>query len=192
MKKVVCINKREFKNLTLNKEYLVIEETADRFTIDNDGDVRASYAKKYFRAVEGESTGMGAAPVKKEPKIKLYSTWRELLEDKGINLQSDDQGIEVELKPNYTFDLYVSEQSNSCGVAEVDGLNDLLHVVSSIYTAHSTLVPNDDAVGLLRTIMQMIIEELSIFEDVTSDVITSRTSGNRIFVTVIPYNFFEG
>jgi len=206
--KVKCINAGNFKNLTIDKYYVVLEETTDRYIIDNDNDVRASYAKKYFEEVTEVVPAMGAAPVKKaKPKPKTVIGVSEI-----IDRCAADGDIHCD-------DIEINEAPNSCGVAYINGLNGIFEECEEIISDPSEhidvdteqLSPEVTLTTVVREALRRMFAEISIrtytfFMFTTNDsypecvevfksmcreqnvLITedmeSRTSGNMIFVAV--------
>ena len=119
-----CINKKDsFKNLTLNKDYEGTE-VGNFIEVINDSNVKARYDKKYFETV---------VPRPRVRRISMADFINEFIViSRDIN---DDDGVSVcieyrEQANEYT--IFFDDPRNSCGVRFIDGIEQLINLVSMV------------------------------------------------------------
>ena len=117
MKKIKCTSIGNFSNLTIEKEYEVLNESRDLYTINNDIDIEAKYHKKYFAEVS----------TKKEP-IRVFE----------IECERDSEGMNVTITVGVTgnthdLSTYLPEKlvAGNCGVSSYDNMNDICAELNS-------------------------------------------------------------
>ena len=107
--KIKCINARNFKNLTLNKVYHVIEDAEGFYKLNNDAEVDMKYSKDYF---ESEVKVVAPRPVPVAPEDR-------------ITVSRSSQGCKVVINDvSTTFSVYPGV-AGSCGLTSLHGLNSL-------------------------------------------------------------------
>ena len=118
MKKIKCISLGNFNNLTVNKEYEVILESTDLFTILNDIEVEARYHKKYFEEVK----------LTPPQKIKPIFT---AVKDDNFNISlTIEYGVENNTTTS-TRALIFHEIAGNCGTASYDGINSICNILNN-------------------------------------------------------------
>lgn len=97
---IKCINKGEFKNLTVGFIYEILNETNTKYLIVNDKGSEASYGKGYFALIEEP------APVPEPPK--------------EVSIEVDEDGVKLYIGDNQV----ASSGFESSWVAENCGVHD--------------------------------------------------------------------
>ena len=103
--KIKCINVGDFKSLTLNWLYDVVNETEAFYFIENDRGEERKYAKKYFQVYQ--------EPVPEPPKPKVLELE---FNNETLILEFGGSDAEVELS-------FINVAGN-CGTYGVNGIND--------------------------------------------------------------------
>lgn len=119
-----CINKKDsFKNLTLNKDYEGTE-VGNFIEVINDSNVKARYDKKYFETVVPR------------PRIRIISIADFINEFIVISRdRNDDDEVSINItyrESNNDFTLFFDQTRNSCGIRFIDGIEQLISLVSII------------------------------------------------------------
>lgn len=112
--KVKCINQRNFKNITLENEYQVLEESADFYTIINNRGVSARYSKDYFEVI--------VEPILQPIIEDIDEVGVEDVVDFSVEWDDDYTNILINIQENEVKLEYYDVSSN-CGVASYHGVN---------------------------------------------------------------------
>lgn len=106
--KIKCIDAAEFKHLTLNKEYEVLEVTRAMFHILNDMNEKAKYNQKYFEAVKEGKMGdqaVAPAPVPEAKKVviapPIYTAKYDYSADILTTLTNGKKGETIDAEASY-------------------------------------------------------------------------------------------
>ena len=110
--KIKCIDARNFKNLTLNKVYDVIEEVEGFYKLNNDAEVDMKYSKDYFESAE--KPVVPPKPVAPEDKIVVTR---------------ESNRCTVTVNGKATVFSVVSGTAGSCGLTSLHGLNSLWEII---------------------------------------------------------------
>lgn len=127
-----CISKKDsFKNLTLNKDYEGTE-VGNFIEVINDSNVKARYDKKYFETV---------VPRPRIRRINMIDFINEFIFFNHYLVISRDRDNDDEVSINITyrernndFTLFFDQTRNSCGIRFIDGIEQLINLVSIIET----------------------------------------------------------
>jgi len=121
-----CINKKDsFKNLTLNKDYEGTE-VGNFIEVINDSNVKTRYDKKYFETV---------VPRPRIRRINMIDFINEFIVISRN--RDDDDGVSINItyrERNNDFTLFFDQTRNSCGIRFIDGIEQLINLVSIIET----------------------------------------------------------
>lgn len=109
--KLKCINQGNFKNITFENEYQVLEESVDLYTIINNAGVSARYSKNYFEVIP-------------EPIPDIIEDVEEIgVKEDEIVVDFDGDGdINLEINDN-EVSLEFYEVASNCGVKSYHGMN---------------------------------------------------------------------
>jgi hypothetical protein len=122
--KVKCINVRNFRNLTLNQEYEVVEQSVDFYHIINNNGAEARYSKDYFEAVD-EEIAEEARPV-----VELHVEDEVGVVENDITFKIDIENsfhiITISLNGEIKVKLYCIEVAGNCGTWSVSGINSVM------------------------------------------------------------------
>lgn len=119
-----CINKKDsFKNLTLNKDYEGTE-VGNFIEVINDSNVKARYDKKYFENV---------VPRPRIRRINMVDFINEFISFSRDSDADDGVGINITYSEyDSTVTLFFDQTRNSCGVRFIDGIEQLINLVSMV------------------------------------------------------------
>ena len=121
-----CINKKDsFKNLTLNKDYEGTE-VGNFIEVINDSNVKTRYDKKYFETV------VPRPRIRRINMIDFINEFIVISRDRD-----DDDGVSINIayrERNNDFTLFFDQTRNSCGIRFIDGIEQLINLVSIIET----------------------------------------------------------
>ncbi len=124
--KVKCINVRNFRNLTLNQEYEVVEQSVDFYHVINNAGNTARYAKEYFEVVEEEII----EEIIPEPELPIEDEVG-VVEDE-ILFEFDSEGafslINVFINGEKKTKLYCYDVAGNCGTWSINGINSVREV----------------------------------------------------------------
>lgn len=120
-----CISKKDsFKNLTLNKDYEGTE-VGNFIEVINDSNVKTRYDKKYFKTV---------VPRPRIRRINMIDFINEFIVI-SRNRDDDEDSINITYRErNNNFTLFFDQTRNSCGIRFIDGIEQLITLVSIIET----------------------------------------------------------
>lgn len=126
--KIICKNPKNY-NLTLNKEYEVLDETPERVLIINDKNKTLFYAKSLFTEIAAEevqnAVEIPVAPplLSEQEMIETISINEEISIVEYLNQKHEKVKIEIEGWSE-------NQASNSCGIGEVDNVMEfILHSI---------------------------------------------------------------
>lgn len=121
-----CISKKDsFKNLTLNKDYEGIE-VGNFIEVINDSNVKTRYNKKYFETV---------VPRPRIRRINMIDFINEFIVISRNRDDDDEVSINITYRErNNNFTLFFDRTRNSCGIRFIDGIEQLINLVSIIKT----------------------------------------------------------
>ena len=111
--KVKCINQNNYKDITVDNEYEVVEILENFYHITaNSGNIR-SYNKKYFELIsEPVIEDVDEVGVEEEPQPEFIVNWNE----------EDDSNIDINVNEDKVTLQYYQTAGN-CGVASYYGVN---------------------------------------------------------------------
>ena len=116
--KIKCINQKNFKNLTLNKVYDVIEDLEEGFyLIENDVASNMRYSKDYFENVIPEE-------IKPQPQPKP------VVKEDIITISSNSGTITV-IYNGSGVQLSIGSVSGNCGVSSIYNINGLARLLEN-------------------------------------------------------------
>lgn len=120
-----CISKKDsFKNLTLNKDYEGTE-VGNFIEVINDSNAKTRYDKKYFETV---------VPRPRIRRINMIDFINEFI---VISRDRDDDENSINItyrERNNDFTLFFDQTRNSCEIRFIDGIEQLITLVSIIET----------------------------------------------------------
>lgn len=121
-----CISKKDsFKNLTLNKDYEGIE-VGNFIEVINDSNAKTRYDKKYFETV---------VPRPRIRRINMIDFINEFIVISRDRDDDDEVSINITYRErNNNFTLFFDQTRNSCGIRFIDGIEQLITLVSIIET----------------------------------------------------------
>ena len=110
--KLKCINQGNFKNITLENEYQLLEESVDLYTIINNAGVSARYSKDYFEVIAEQI-----------PEI-IEDVEEDGVEEDEIYIEFDDdfENIKIRVNDNSSYLIFYEVASN-CGIRSYHGIN---------------------------------------------------------------------
>lgn len=117
--KVKCINQRNFRNLTLNNEYEVVEQSVDFYHVVNDNGVTARYSKEYFELADLEINQPVVEEVAEEELVEEFEMYVEFAPD------GQKERYIIHIDEDNEADLYGELVAGNCGVLSLNGVNDL-------------------------------------------------------------------
>jgi len=115
--KVKCINVRNFRNLTLNQEYEVVEQSVDFYHVVNNNGTTARYSKEYFEVIE-EVEPVAELPIEDEVGVV----------ENEISFEFDDETIEVLINNEVKVKFYCNLIAGNCGTYSISGVNEAYRV----------------------------------------------------------------
>jgi len=122
--KVKCINVRNFRNLTLNQEYEVVEQSVDFYHVVNNNGSTARYSKEYFEVVEDQLIN---AAVEVEPIAELPIEDEVGVVENDITFEFDSEGvfslINIFLNDEKKMRLQCIDVAGNCGTWSISGIN---------------------------------------------------------------------
>ena len=122
--KVKCINVRNFRNLTLNQEYEVVEQSVDFYHVVNNNGTTARYSKEYFEVVEEELINVA---VQAEPTVELPIEDEVGVVENDITFEFNSSNsfstIHINLNGEKKTTLYCIEVAGNCGTWSISGIN---------------------------------------------------------------------
>lgn len=117
--KLTCINIGATKALTLNKVYELVNEKENRYSIINDKDIQRDYAKNLFKKEE-----VVKIPVIEDIEIQTLAAIDHGDGTIAINV-STVFAPDIEFSKKFSH-LESSESYISCGIGEINGINDFM------------------------------------------------------------------
>ncbi len=121
--KVKCINQRNFRNLTLNQVYEVVEESVDFYHVVNNNGATARYSKEYFEVVEEEVQEV-ELPIEDEVCVV----------ENEVTLDIHDGRIRYKINGVECGHFnQCGLVSGNCGIESLDGLNDMYDALIDEY-----------------------------------------------------------
>lgn len=145
---VKCVNKKEFKNLTLNKDYDATED-GEVYVVTNDAGLPARYAKKYFTTVVVQPR---STPIAEALRVDIEP------------FDDDETEITVELTIGrhraVTVTLEVMNTNVSCGVEELSGISRLKTECTNLYDRLDHTLYTGTKEDLFRAVITPMMETL--------------------------------
>ncbi len=127
--KVKCINVRNFRNITLNQEYEVVEQSVDFYHIINNNGTEARYSKEYFEVVEEELVNEVAGPRPVAEEVFAVEDEVGVVENEitfNIDIENSFHTIAVSLNGERRVKLYCVEVAGNCGTWDISGINSVM------------------------------------------------------------------
>lgn len=149
--KVIYKSEKKF-NLTLNKDYEVLFEDNNKYSIENDNGLICEYSKLLFEAVE-----------EKKPAIAMENV---SANNVVVDVCMDGCCVDINLRfkdDKKTLNLTPQWVSGNCGVHGINGLNDIFEDImvfkSDIVASDIFIVDENFEVELMKICISEVIEE---------------------------------
>jgi len=181
--KIKCTNKKEFKNLTLDKEFELVNEEGNFYYIINDAELETRYSKELFTVIpETIDFNMNNVRILVQAGITNNRT---------VTIHYDINGT-LNLVMNFTVGgMSVNGTNISCGIHQLSGLN---HICSNLIEKRLDLerafvrlnVINVQPVNILHILTNLIFKEY-----IEKTVEATSTKFFLLSTNVTNNNYFE-
>ena len=119
--RIKCINAGNFANLTLEKEYEVIRESRDLYTVSNDVDIEANYHKRFFEVVaEQPATPPPLAPMNVRVVRNNESNMTIFISTGPANNREE-----------HSTHIIGNNIAGNCGIMGFNGINDVMFLINN-------------------------------------------------------------
>ena len=125
---IICDNSKNY-SLTVNNEYIILDETKDFYHIENDKSKIAKYSKELFSKKELVVPIAPVAP--KKPKVIPPHNFEDIKKSIKVSLDIDDDDPSFELEYvneknvsiTYNTSMRFYDSNISCGILQLTNLN---------------------------------------------------------------------